>query len=60
MPRFSQPALLADPTPRAKWIEALLVEGCVILTDMPDSDAGLTEAAGGDWSGPPDFLRRPL
>lgn len=43
VPRFSQPALLADPTLRAKWIEAMLVEGFTILTDMPDSDAALTE-----------------
>ena len=43
--RFSQPELRADPALRAKWIEALLVEGIAILTDMPDSDAGLTETA---------------
>lgn len=43
VPRFSQPALLADPALRAKWIEAMLVEGFTILTDMPDSDAALTE-----------------
>ena len=45
MPRFSQPALLADLALRAKWIEAMLVEGFVILTDMPDVDEGLTETA---------------
>ncbi len=45
VPRFSQPALVADPALRAKWIEAMLVEGFTIVTDMPDSDAGLTETA---------------
>ena len=45
VPRFSQPELLADPALRAKWIEAILVEGFVILTDMPNSDAGITETA---------------
>ena len=45
VPRFSQPELMADPATRARWIEALLVEGFTIITDMPDSDAGLTETA---------------
>ncbi|MBY6092675.1 TauD/TfdA family dioxygenase [Maritimibacter alkaliphilus] len=45
VPRFRQPELVADPAVRAKWIEALLVEGFAIVTDMPDSDAGLTETA---------------
>ncbi|WP_405404968.1 TauD/TfdA family dioxygenase [Paracoccus sp. Ld10] len=45
VPRFSQPDLVADPETRAKWIEALIVEGFAIVTDMPDSDAGLTETA---------------
>lgn len=45
VPRFSQPALKADPALRAKWIEAMLVKGFVILTDMPDSNEGLTETA---------------
>ena len=45
VPRFSQPALKADPKLRAKWIETMLVKGFVILTDMPDSDEGLTETA---------------
>ncbi|MCA0946298.1 TauD/TfdA family dioxygenase [Salipiger pacificus] len=43
VPRFSQPELLSDPALRAKWIEAMLVEGFTIVTEMPDSDAGLTE-----------------
>ena len=45
VPRFSQPELKRDPALRLKWIEALLVDGFVILTDMPDSDEGLTETA---------------
>lgn len=45
VPRFRQPDLLNDPAIRAKWIEALIVEGFAIVTDMPDSDAGLTETA---------------
>jgi gamma-butyrobetaine dioxygenase len=45
VPRFSQPDLVADPAMRAKWIEALIVEGFAIVTDMPDSDEGLTETA---------------
>ena len=43
--RFSQPDLMADKAQVAKWIEALLVEGVAMLTDMPDSDAGLAETA---------------
>ncbi|WP_373356335.1 TauD/TfdA family dioxygenase [Pseudoroseicyclus sp. CXY001] len=43
VPRFSQPTLLADKAEVAKWIEALIVEGLAIVTDMPDTDAGLTE-----------------
>jgi gamma-butyrobetaine dioxygenase len=42
--RFSQPELKQDRTLLRKWAEALLVEGISILTDMPDSDSGLTEA----------------
>ena len=43
--RFSQPALMRDKALTAKWIKALLVEGVALITDMPDSDDGLTEAA---------------
>ncbi|MGD1876066.1 MAG: TauD/TfdA family dioxygenase [Kiloniellaceae bacterium] len=43
--RFSQPALVRDRTLVGRWAEALLVEGVAIVTDMPDSDAGLTETA---------------
>ncbi|MDB5659896.1 MAG: taurine catabolism dioxygenase TauD, TfdA family protein [Cypionkella sp.] len=41
--KFSQPKLLADKAEVARWIEALLVEGVAIVTDVPDSDEGLTE-----------------
>ncbi|MDQ0396033.1 TauD/TfdA family dioxygenase [Labrys monachus] len=43
--RFSQPALMADKAQVARWLEAMLVEGVAILTDMPDSDEGLTQTA---------------
>ncbi len=43
--RFSQPALLLDRALVAKWIEAMLVEGVAIITDMPNSNEGLTETA---------------
>jgi gamma-butyrobetaine dioxygenase len=43
--RFSQPDLMKDRALVGKWAEALLVEGVAIVTDMPDSDAGLTETA---------------
>ncbi len=43
--RFSQPELAADNKLVAKWIEALLVEGVAILTDMPDSDEALIDTA---------------
>jgi gamma-butyrobetaine dioxygenase len=45
VPRFSQPALMADTALRAKWIEAMLTEGFTIVTDTPNSDEGLTETA---------------
>lgn len=43
--RFSQPDLLSNHSAVTRWIEALLVEGVAIITDMPDSDAGLTDLA---------------
>jgi gamma-butyrobetaine dioxygenase len=43
--RFSQPELMKDRSLVAKWIEAMVVEGIAIITDMPDSDEGLTETA---------------
>lgn len=46
MRRFSQVDLMADRSKVADWIEALLVDGTVLLTDMPDTDVGLLETAG--------------
>jgi gamma-butyrobetaine dioxygenase len=43
--RFSQPALLADKALVAKWVEAMLVEGVAIITEMPDSNEGLDDLA---------------
>jgi len=43
IPRFSQPELLKDKQLVAEWIRAMIVEGLTIVTDMPDSDQGLTE-----------------
>jgi gamma-butyrobetaine dioxygenase len=45
MSRFPQPDLMHRKTLVADWITALLVEGVTIVTDMPDSDAALTETA---------------
>jgi gamma-butyrobetaine dioxygenase len=45
VPRFAQPELMSDPAQVAKWIEALIIEGFAIVTDMPDSDEALTETA---------------
>lgn len=41
--RFAQPDLLANKSAVAKWLEAIIVEGVAIVTDMPDSNEGLTE-----------------
>jgi len=41
--RFAQPALIAEKAQVAAWLKALIVEGVAIVTDMPDSDAGLTD-----------------
>jgi gamma-butyrobetaine dioxygenase len=41
--RFPQPKLMEDKKAVVKWIEAMLVEGVAILTDMPHSDEALTE-----------------
>ena len=45
MARFSQPELLADRDKVCAWIEAMIVDGVALVTDMPDSDQGLTETA---------------
>jgi gamma-butyrobetaine dioxygenase len=44
--RVSHPALFEDATERKRWMEALLVEGIAIVTDMPDTDEALTRTAG--------------
>ena len=43
--RVSHPALLDSAEERRRWMEALLVEGIAIVTDMPDTDAALTRTA---------------
>ncbi|MDB5523581.1 MAG: taurine catabolism dioxygenase TauD, TfdA family protein [Rhizobium sp.] len=43
--RFSQPKLVEDKALVANWIEAMLVEGVAIVTDMPDSNEGLDALA---------------
>lgn len=44
--RVSHPALLEDAGERRRWMEALLIEGIAIVTDMPDTDEALTRTAG--------------
>jgi gamma-butyrobetaine dioxygenase len=41
--RFSQPELMADKQKVAAWLKAMIVEGVAIITDMPNSDQGLTD-----------------
>ncbi|MVA80978.1 gamma-butyrobetaine,2-oxoglutarate dioxygenase [Agrobacterium vitis] len=41
--RFSQPELVKDPAKVAEWIKAMITDGLTIVTDMPDSNEGLTE-----------------
>ena len=41
--RFTQAELMADKTKVAAWLKALIVEGVAIVTQMPDSDEGLTD-----------------
>ncbi|MFM9935009.1 MAG: TauD/TfdA family dioxygenase [Novosphingobium sp.] len=41
--RFSQAELMADKVKVAAWLKAMIVEGVAIVTDMPESDAGLTD-----------------
>ena len=43
--RVSHPVLLESAEERRRWMEALLVDGVAIVTDMPDSDEGLTRTA---------------
>ncbi|WP_153768738.1 TauD/TfdA family dioxygenase [Labrenzia sp. CE80] len=41
--RVSHPLLLESNEERRRWMEALLVEGVAIVTDMPDTDEALTQ-----------------
>ncbi len=41
--RFPQAELMADKAKVAEWLKALIVEGVALVTDMPDSDDGLTD-----------------
>lgn len=41
--RFPQAELMADKAKVAAWLKALIVEGVALVTDMPDSDEGLTD-----------------
>lgn len=43
--RFTFAGLTADPTERRAWLEAMIVEGISVVTDMPDTNAALTELA---------------
>jgi gamma-butyrobetaine dioxygenase len=43
--RVSHPLLLESAEERRRWMEALLVEGVAIVTDMPDTDEALTRTA---------------
>ncbi|MEM9249988.1 MAG: TauD/TfdA family dioxygenase [Pseudomonadota bacterium] len=43
--RVSHPELLVSEAERKRWMEALLIEGVAIVTDMPDTDAALTDTA---------------
>lgn len=43
MARFDYHTLISEPRSVADWTEALLDEGVTLLTNMPDTDAALTE-----------------
>ena len=43
--RVSHPRLMNSAEERRRWMEALLTEGLAIVTDMPDTDAALTDTA---------------
>lgn len=43
--RVSHPVLLESGDERRRWMEALLIEGIAIVTDMPDTDDALTRTA---------------
>lgn len=41
--RYSHAQLLSDPLAVKGWLEAMIVEGISIVTEMPDSDQALTQ-----------------
>jgi gamma-butyrobetaine dioxygenase len=41
--RFTHAELLSDRTKVRDWLEAMIIEGISIVTDMPDTDAALTQ-----------------
>lgn len=43
--RFTLEELKTDRTKRITWLEAMIVEGISIVTQMPDTDAALTDLA---------------
>ena len=43
--RFTHAELKTGPDKRRDWLEALIVEGISVVTEMPDTDAALTELA---------------
>ncbi|WP_121065693.1 TauD/TfdA family dioxygenase [Chachezhania antarctica] len=43
--RFTHTQVTSDAAKRREWLEAMIVEGVAVITDMPDSDEGLTELA---------------
>ena len=45
MVRVSHGRVLDDAAERRRWMEALLIDGVAIVTDMPDCDEGLTRTA---------------
>ncbi|MFT8674694.1 MAG: TauD/TfdA family dioxygenase [Acetobacter sp.] len=45
IPRFALPALQSDRATRKAWVHTLLSEGIALVTDMPDTDQALEDAA---------------
>jgi gamma-butyrobetaine dioxygenase len=43
MARFTQAEIKNDKVKRAEWLKAMIVDGVTLVTEMPDSDEGLTE-----------------
>ncbi|WP_323798306.1 TauD/TfdA family dioxygenase [Nisaea sp.] len=45
VPRYSQPALMADPDLRKAWFKTILTEGVALITDMPETPDALEVTA---------------